>query len=863
MKKARSFISIIYIIWNSIVIGFGISIFSDDVKDYVLNNPVKTFIGVLLFFIGSSIFFLIWRKQELKEQFALFKESHLLTPEDLRFKRINPGQKVSTDYRPYYDTYIPRTAINFSDRDKEFSLIDPAQIYSEKQLIHFLKNSSGLLLIGGPTEGKTRTLFEIIRQLPRFIVIKIKLDKVPDDRALNLLRNRNVLWLVDNLHVLAEDKSSQSGASSSFIGLLTKINEIAFHCALAGTSRNAGELDKFNLTTITVREFYNQFKLKLVFTRPSNEDFEKLQKAVGNTDMHRYPTIGSVAMQEHFLEMRARFGCMDDLEQDCVLALILLNEAYIYQMTVSRIERVLIEVLHNKNEGIDKALGRLKEAGFITSKIIDDVVIAEEAYITGEEAEYYYSTGTKAYNKKPQDDLDNLGDCLLNNRDAEGMNQLAISRYYANEHERAINYWKQVDIRFRESSEPVLQEWVAKALFNRGVTLGKDRSDEAINCYELIEESYGETTEPVLQEWVAKALSNRGVALGNDRPDEAIGCFKLLEERFGETTEPVLQLVVAKALFDRGVTLGNDRPDEAIGCFKLLEERFGETTYPALQILVAKALFDRGVTLGNDRPDEEISCYELIDKRYGDTTDPALQELVAMALVNKGVALGKDRPDEAIGCFKLLEERFGETTDPALQELVAMALVNKGVALGNDRPDEAIGCFKLLEERFGETTDPALQIQVASALVNRGITLGQDRPDEEISCYELVDKRYGDTTDPALQEQVAMALVNRGITLGKDKPDEAINCYELVDKRYGDTTDPALQILVAKALFNRGVLLTKNRPDEAIECYVLIEERFGETADPALQELVARALFKEEWYLETTGRMRQSDAMYW
>ena len=108
-----------------------------------------------------------------------------------------------------------------------------------------------------------------------------------------------------------------------------------------------------------------------------------------------------------------------------------------------------------------------------------------------------------------------------------------------------------------------------------------------------------------------------------------------------------------------------------------------------------------------------------------------------------------------------------------------------------------------------------------------------------------------------------MALVNRGITLGKDKPDEAINCYELVDKRYGDTTDPALQILVAKALFNRGVLLTKNRPDEAIECYVLIEERFGETADPALQELVARALFKEEWYLETTGRMRQSDAMYW
>ncbi|MFS8082573.1 MAG: tetratricopeptide repeat protein, partial [Ginsengibacter sp.] len=596
----------IFFLWTVVIPGIAFAVISSDIEAYFEGEPLRI---AFVFILTLLLAFLSWDKysnlirKELISQYELFKGTHELEPEDLGFQQIEPSETIKPGLRPYYDIYIPRTAIPFERRDDTMSSINPSQIYTEEQLGAFLENSSGLLLIGGPTEGKTRTLFEIMRKLPGFLVIKIQQGAEPEKAAIELLRGKKVVWLVDDLHTLAESGSSPSGYSFAFNSLLSRISNVTCHCALVGTSRNAGELDKFDLTSKPVREFYGLFKLKLVLARPDDEDFEKLKEAIGNTDPRRFPTIGSIPMHEHFEEMRARFRRMGQLEKNCVLSLILLNEAGIYEMTQPRIQALLRDIFRH-GQSIDgatllSAIDRLTKDGFIISLTVSGVIIPEEAYITGEEAAYYYPTGTSPENRKKADDMAHLGACLLKNEDAEGMNQLAISYYYANQKEAALNLWDQISIHFRESLEPQ-KNVVARALINKGVVLVQfGKPEQAIACYALVEARYQDSPEPALREQVARALVNKEVTLGQlGKSEEAIACCELVEARYQDALEPALREQVARALVNKGVTLGQlGKSEQAIACFDLVEARYQDSPETALREPVARALINKGVVL--------------------------------------------------------------------------------------------------------------------------------------------------------------------------------------------------------------------------------------------------------------------------
>jgi len=63
--------------------------------------------------------------------------------------------------------------------------------------------------------------------------------------------------------------------------------------------------------------------------------------------------------------------------------------------------------------------------------------------------------------------------------------------------------------------EPALREWVAKALVNKGITLGRlNRSEEEIRVYDDVVRRFGDAPEPALREQVAKALRLKAVILG-------------------------------------------------------------------------------------------------------------------------------------------------------------------------------------------------------------------------------------------------------------------------------------------------------------------------------------------------------------
>ena len=77
--------------------------------------------------------------------------------------------------------------------------------------------------------------------------------------------------------------------------------------------------------------------------------------------------------------------------------------------------------------------------------------------------------------------------------------------------ERAISAYDLLINRYGDDDAPEVREQVAKALFNKGVTLGKmDRLDDEVAAYKELAERYGDDDAPEVREKVAKALVNKG-----------------------------------------------------------------------------------------------------------------------------------------------------------------------------------------------------------------------------------------------------------------------------------------------------------------------------------------------------------------
>jgi len=67
--------------------------------------------------------------------------------------------------------------------------------------------------------------------------------------------------------------------------------------------------------------------------------------------------------------------------------------------------------------------------------------------------------------------------------------------------------------RFGTAPEAVLREWVALALFNKGVTLGElKRSEEAIAAYDDVVVRFGASEEAILKGLVKQARTMKGGA---------------------------------------------------------------------------------------------------------------------------------------------------------------------------------------------------------------------------------------------------------------------------------------------------------------------------------------------------------------
>ena len=247
----------------------------------------------------------------------------------------------------------------------------------------------------------------------------------------------------------------------------------------------------------------------------------------------------------------------------------------------------------------------------------------------------------------------------------------------------------------------------AKELFEKKITMcdsERPHEDTLAACEEMMLR-FGESKDPAIQEWVAKTLVNKGF-LHNylRRSDDAVAACDEVVRRFGTSEIPALQEMVAKALVNKGIFGTLQRPDDAVAACDEVVRRFGTSEAPVLQEAVARALVNKGAALrALQRPDDAVTACDEVVRRFGTNETPALQEMVANALVDKGLALGTlQRPDDAVAAYNEAVRRFETSRAPGLVAVVAGALRNRGyLELAGRQFKAAIQTVDQLLERCG------------------------------------------------------------------------------------------------------------------------------------------------------------------
>ncbi|MFM5686080.1 tetratricopeptide repeat protein [Aeromonas caviae] len=268
------------------------------------------------------------------------------------------------------------------------------------------------------------------------------------------------------------------------------------------------------------------------------------------------------------------------------------------------------------------------------------------------------------------------------------------------------------------------QVWVAKAYLDWALT--QTDLEQELTVYDKLIERFGTSDIPELQEQVANALFNKGVTLGQlDRIEDEITVYEELIQHFNKSDMIEVQEQIALALFNKGVRLGQmNRLEDEITQYDTLIQRFNTSDIPALQEQVAKALLNKGFTLDRlGHSEDAITVYDELIRRFGTLDVPTQQEQVAKALFNKGVSLGQqNRLEDEITQYDELIQRFGTSDEAAVQKLVVQALLNKGIMLDQlGRPEDAITAYDELIQHFGSSDVLAIQEQVAKARHLKGL----------------------------------------------------------------------------------------------------------------------------------------------
>jgi hypothetical protein len=119
-----------------------------------------------------------------RQQFALVKVATALQPEDFGFQRLAPGQSRNPHMRPFYPAYLSRKVTPHPSVAEHVPDVE----WTEDRLAQHLQHGMGFILIGQPLDGKSRTLYEVLKRLEGYDIVKPFKDRpLPSDEAFSII----------------------------------------------------------------------------------------------------------------------------------------------------------------------------------------------------------------------------------------------------------------------------------------------------------------------------------------------------------------------------------------------------------------------------------------------------------------------------------------------------------------------------------------------------------------------------------------------------------------------------------------------------------------------------------------------------
>lgn len=159
---------------------------------------------------------------------------------------------------------------------------------------------------------------------------------------------------------------------------------------------------------------------------------------------------------------------------------------------------------------------------------------------------------------------------LARARTNQGMAYQNSDRRDEARYDKALACFREVVAEFRNETDEMFHEPVAKSLVHIGMILYEQRHfEEAIHACDDVLDRFGGIFTTVLQDPLVKALANKGMALEElVRNDDALNCYDEMERRIGPNPDTFFHPVLVGIMNRKGRLLGlRGSHEQALICF--------------------------------------------------------------------------------------------------------------------------------------------------------------------------------------------------------------------------------------------------------------------------------------------------------
>lgn len=801
---------------GAILVPIGVSLLASHIDKRLSESPV--FQIFIVFAVLLAILVAWWiesypGKTHLQKQFRIFMPAPELNPEAVGFEVAERGAElVDKTRRPYTrEHYIPRQAVPFEDRHKP----EPTRTFDERELLTILEEGRGLLLIGPPLEGKSRTLLELIRRLEHFVVVAPGLE-MPSAEAIELLRGKRVVCLFD-------DMNGHSDGGNMWHQFYAQITQVAASCAIAAACRDGPELKALDVAiqTSSLQRLIEGIRYRLVLVSATEAQKETLRTAIGAPSGHIFASLGEVCMSDALEVMYRRAASLSQPAKDCLWAAQLISAAGIGRLTRTRIRCILQHVFCRPldDRGVIDAVRELASSAFFQSPPLADPIEPVVAYVAGPLAPRTYRDGLSG----PSGDLRALLDGLWTDGDLEALNNVAHSAWHQPAPNLALGIWHRISSTTRSDSDRVNQTHMGQCLRDYGAALlSLSQLSESLKILRRVKcaEPSGSNchTDCVYassQILISKILTDQG------KPDDAATALDsakaALQRHIADRDDGIRAgsaylLTLIASSYQR---LGNF--SKATISFEEVQRNFAKDSAPLVQSIALGALVSSAhVSIQQGRLDDAIDTYKSAIDQFASSERVEIQAEIARAIINTGgVREKKNEWPLALECYEQVEERYSKGTSASLIFHRAQAMYDAGVALRElGRNEEAFARWTETRRKFGtskESRARGFAVKSLSAAAHLWGQLGNTKRAFEV--YDEIKKEFAGDRAHEVRCELLESIISRAELHFRVRQFEESVDQLRVAKQLANESENAIEYAIglkAQITLSRVYMNTKN-----------------------------------------------------